>query len=1236
MSILDRADPALDTGDGTWLERIVAAFEDRWEAGPRPEIDDHLPADGAARRAVLVELVHVDLERRLKAGDTARVEDYLRRYPELDGERDLVVGLIAAEHEFRGRSEPGLSPEEYLRRFPLHRESLREALAIGPTAGERETEPWFGAPTDGPSPSWERAAQEHPTPHLSGETSTRVDASPTTIIPREDPAPASEVPGAPTIAGYQILGELGHGGMGMVYRARQIKLKRLVALKMILPGTKVRSATLGRFRLEAEAVARLQHPNIVQIYEVGEQDGRPFLCLEYAPGGSLAQKLAGTPQPPADAARMAQTLARAIHAVHQRGIVHRDLKPANVLLMADGTLKITDFGLAKQLDIEEGVSLSGEVKGTPSYMAPEQAAGKTREVGPATDVYALGAILYELLTGRPPFKAATARATVAQVLEQEPVAPGRLHPKLPRDLETICLKCLEKDLCRRYATAEALAEDLRRFLAGEPILARPVGPWTRGVKWARRRPATAALVAVVALAAVGTVAGVLLYQDQRARFAERERDEQRRLLRQRADIQDRTLKGQGAFAREDWQEAKFQFSTALGKIDAEPKLAGLGARVAPLLAEVNRRLADEAQRSRAAVARRDARERYDEFETLRDDALFRQTLFTGGDPTENLEATEDAARRALALFGVDVDSGTPSAVDTTHFDAAEAEAITTGCYELLLTLAEAVAHPRPDQPPDRARDRAGQAVRILDRAATLGPPTRAYHQRRARYLARLGDEAAASRERTRAEAIQPATATDFYLLGSEEGRSGGPRQQIADFEEALYRQPDHFWAHYGLAMCRMKLQRWDAAKASLTACLIRRPRFAWIYPLRALAHAELGEFAASEADFRKAEGLSPDEFTRYSLLVSRGVARLGQEMYDAAAADLQAAVALRPDGYQARVNLALVYRRQDKLDAALEQLDRAIRHEPSLAALYRERAEVYQRRDDREAALRDLDRAIQLDPLGSKAADDHARRGRLLQEDGHLTEAVRAYDAALALGCDPAPVHRWKAEALTRLAEAEPVPSRGLRQQIVRALDAYLETGPPAADVFRARGRARALLEDYAGALDDYTRALGIEPDSATHAARGWTYQLAFDASVLALRDFEAALRLDAKNGDAANGRGFARVRLGHDVRAAVADAEEAVRLGPRQSHTLYNAARTYAQAVGRFDARTTPRDLPLARRGQYQDRAVQLLRQAIAHVPAARRAAFWKTIEPDAALDPIRRGAGFLQLIVENSEHPR
>jgi WD40 repeat protein len=374
-------------------------------------------------------------------------------------------------------------------------------------------------------------------PHDGPETATHQPAPP----PGQTKAAAPAGPVA--VSGFEILRELGRGGMGVVYQARHIKLNRVVALKMVLAGGHAGEADLARFKAEAEAVARLQHPNIVQIFEVGECGGLPFLALEFCGGGNLDAKLTGTPLPPKEAASLVETLGRAVQAAHEKGVVHRDLKPANVLLAEDGTPKITDFGLAKRLDGEAGQTQTGAIIGTPSYMAPEQAAGKTREIGPACDVYALGAILYECLTGRPPFKAATALETLEQVLTDEPAPPRRLQSGTPRDLQTVCLKCLEKQPGRRYATARELAEDLRRFLAGEPVRAQPPSMGYVLGKWALRYRAPLAVAAgMLLLLAVAVTAAFVQVMGARDEAVRKGTD----LEKKKGELQDALQQKQGA------------------------------------------------------------------------------------------------------------------------------------------------------------------------------------------------------------------------------------------------------------------------------------------------------------------------------------------------------------------------------------------------------------------------------------------------------------------------------------------------------------------------------------------------------------------------------------------------------------------------------------------------------------------------------------------------------------------
>ncbi len=313
----------------------------------------------------------------------------------------------------------------------------------------------------------------------------------------------------PQIPGFEILGELGRGGMGVVYKANQVKLKRVVALKMILIGELASAEDLHRFRREAEAIARLQHPAIVQVFEIGEVAGNPYYALEFCEGGSLADWLARTPPTPNEAARVLEILARAVHVAHEKGIVHRDLKPANVLLTREGAPKITDFGLVKKLD-DASKTQSGVILGTPSYMAPEQAAGHSSKVGPAADIYALGTILYELLTRRPPFRASSTLELLMQVIHEDPIAPSLLQGSIPPDLETICLKCLHKDPRKRYPNAHELAEDLLRYQHGVPIQARRISPLERLWRWCWRHPTVAGLTAAVLLLLLMGIVGASL------------------------------------------------------------------------------------------------------------------------------------------------------------------------------------------------------------------------------------------------------------------------------------------------------------------------------------------------------------------------------------------------------------------------------------------------------------------------------------------------------------------------------------------------------------------------------------------------------------------------------------------------------------------------------------------------------------------------------------------------------
>lgn len=385
------------------------------------------------------------------------------------------------------------------------RSSARRGDPFG-TIGLSGTTETLGEP---PPASVARPVPDTDTPPLRADSV--IPPADTVALPSPKPNRSADAPTQPeqrsedddtlAVPGYELLGELGRGGMGVVYKARQVSLKRLVALKMIRDAAFAGPEDLARFQIEAEAIASLQNPNIVQIYEIGKVSGSPYFSLELVEGGNLARKLAGQPLAFREAADLAATLARAVHSAHLRGVVHRDLKPANVLLTEEGIPKITDFGLAKQLDSADDSLEDGAVVGTPAYLPPEQAAGAHDEVGPLSDVYSLGAVLYELLTGRPPFRGESISDTLVMVLYDEPVPPTRLRPKVPRDLETICLKCLAKDPAKRYESALALAEDLQRWLDGDPIRARPIGRLETAWRWCRRNPVPTSLLLAVTLGA---------------------------------------------------------------------------------------------------------------------------------------------------------------------------------------------------------------------------------------------------------------------------------------------------------------------------------------------------------------------------------------------------------------------------------------------------------------------------------------------------------------------------------------------------------------------------------------------------------------------------------------------------------------------------------------------------------------------------------------------------------------
>ena len=548
----------------TWarLEQIVDQFEEQWQNDRRPDIVAFLTQHEHERRALLTELLQVDLEYRVRAGDDAPLEQWVAGFPELQADHALLVELIGREIDLKRRRGHAVSADDYVARFPslveqitecvselpesttdLRHQATQQTRSAAPHRSVTQPEP-NGArkqvrPGDGPADdstesidaerllsliNSARSASDEPTgldtPNEAAEGESWVQRLIGNLAPVE--SGLDELPQSlRSFGNYELLRVIARGGMGVVYLARQVALNRTVAIKMIRSGWLASDADIHRFRREAEAAAGLKHPGIVAVHDVGEVQGLQYFSMDYIAGTSLTQLLKAGPLAAPQAAELAASVAEAVQHAHEHGILHRDLKPSNILVDGGGRPHITDFGLARWMDDDSGLTLTEQALGTPSYMPPEQISRRFGESSPQSDVYSLGATLYEMLTGRPPFVAASRLERVELVLHQEPTRLRLLNAHVPVDLETICLKCLQKEARQRYESARELAVDLRRFLQGEPVAARPVSALERTVRWCRRHPALALTAAIATLLLsvilVGSPIAAMLLRQERDR-----------------------------------------------------------------------------------------------------------------------------------------------------------------------------------------------------------------------------------------------------------------------------------------------------------------------------------------------------------------------------------------------------------------------------------------------------------------------------------------------------------------------------------------------------------------------------------------------------------------------------------------------------------------------------------------------------------------------------------------------
>ena len=925
----------------------------------------------------------------------------------------------------------------------------------------------------------------------------------------------------------------------------------------------------------------------------------------------------------------------AIVAAHQAGIIHRDLKPSNVLFTADGVLKVTDFGLAKRLESDDMHTVTGQVMGSPSYMAPEQARGHTREIGPAADVYALGAIFYEMLTGRPPFKGETAIETIRQVIDDEPVPPSRLVPRVPHDLETICLKCLNKDAPKRYESAHALANDLGRYRKGEPILARPIPAWERAAKWAKRRPWAAAVGAFIFLAILGAVGGG--FAVQRSLFLSSLRTERtlNRLLDQSRKATD----------RDELTREHTNLSNFVATVPAKPQFDQLRSRVAAELKRLESRIDELVGQDAKSASDRAENARLQTFHELRKQAQVYSVPMGVVEPADYQKSLKEITLKALAIYAQDPQAP-PDAWSILHplpesLGKVEHGEIKAGCFDLLLILTEAVE--------------TAEGLKILDRAAALRPdPNAAFHLRRAAILFQAGDKPGRVREEQLAQNLQPRSALDYLLIGREQRARAQLREAIHSCQTAVRLDPNQLGAHLILAVAYFSTQRFSEAKGSLNTCIAAAPELPGLYLFRALASGEEGNqalvekvktparavqlqldataaFAAAEEDYRHALERKPGLDLRYVLLVNRGGMYYRAGWLDQALDDLKGAVGLSPERYHAHAVMAQVLERQGRLDEAAQALDRASERQPDRAELFRARALLVahpHEKDGREydeptpnqraLAIRDLEQAIRLEPQNSpQAAEDHAELGRLLFASGKTQEALASYETALRIVPDDLTALRLRALALLELERYD---------EVLTACDAFLAKGKPTGDLLEIRGQARFAGKDFGGAIADYTVAMSLTSTSARLSnRRGWAY-LFSDAFRLALADFDEAVRLDPGLGHAHSGRGLALVSLGR-WRDAVAAVETAVRLtttGLRQQ-ALYNAARVHALAL-KYAAEDVSRrgEAGLALHRRLRERAMALLAESVRQLPPDRRSAFQRdVVGSDPVLRPFLPGSG-------------
>jgi tetratricopeptide (TPR) repeat protein/tRNA A-37 threonylcarbamoyl transferase component Bud32 len=950
-------------------------------------------------------------------------------------------------HRSSGNANPVPADSE-----PISTEELSGEAEL--VAGETMHPSEVAAENDDPNFVLSRPAQsqtEQTAEYILSETDPQATLDPeSSALPETLDGPATpqrqrrSTTASPRVPGYQILAELGRGGMGVVYKARQERLNRVVALKMVIAGAHASAHQLARFHAEAEAVAQLQHPGIVQVFEIGEHDGLPFFSLEFVEGGSLADLIGGKPRPPHEAAETAELLARTMAVAHQHGIIHRDLKPANVLLTTDGQPKITDFGLAKRIEGDSDLTKSGTLMGSPNYMSPEQARGWTHEIGPVSDLYSLGAILYELLTGRAPFVGTSILDTLSQVRNQEPVPPSRLQPKVPRDLETICLKCLQKEPGRRYSSCEALADDLHRFLVGEPIRARPVGPAERLWRWCRRNPRVAllsgAVAVLVGVVAVSLIAMGLRLSREKEAIAETRNVAGERLERAAAAI----AGGDSRHAHELLQQAN------LPLLSRSPELADTRSQMQRLQEQVDV---------------------FTEFKTLLDQARF--TCF--GSPSQKKEG-QRYCRRLVELYDQIEGHTGAAASGLPPLNDEQQQRFKEDVFDafLIAAIVERDLAAKGDEAAQQEAARRG--LDWLDRADQVLPGTRAVYVHRAACWGKLGDRSKDQADLKRAEAIVPTAAVDrfwhgfaYRLRGDKAQRDGDRkkaeeqhRQGLAEYTEFLRLRPDHFWGYFNWSMAHVQLGDLREAIFGFTVCIHLRPDFPWSYNNRGVMLLRLQRDEQAIEDCNAALARDERYFEAYE---NRGLAHLHQGKTDLALRDFNRAIELNPQYTPLYSHRADTLRKERRQAEALRDYDRMLDLGADKVQVFVQKSDTYREMKRLDEALRECDRAV---ALNAKNADLLYRRAGLHAAARQYQQARDDYSAVLALV--PRAVNVYRDRAVLNWIHLKDFDAALADCQQLLSLQ------PNDPEAFRIIGSIHLGRQQYESALRAFGKALELKP----------------------------------------------------------------------------------------------------------------------------------------------------------------